>query len=305
MQNKPDQLNDFSKVEVLGIIGEGSFSAVYMANYQNKPAVLKLPDVESPEGFDIFQNELNICLELARYGGHPCVLSLMAYCSGAYLDECCLLLERMQCDLYDWLCDNNFGTWQQRISFFYDTLCGVHYLHSLGLIHCDLKLENLLVDSHERIKICDFGFAQKTNTDGIHRDKNIFGSAPFVAPEIWSNGEYSKYSDIYALSLILYTFLEQKTPYLFPDHTPWPETDIETFVTTGDRLELSRSTDNESTQIRMLIQIMWAQNKNTRPDTQGLLQNSLFAPLLQGSGHLRETLPLTHEKRSVSNLMNN
>ena len=51
-------------------------------------------------------------------------------------------------------------------SYLYQLLSGLRYLHKHGIIHRDVKPENLLVDKEGTLKLCDFGFARKMNESG-------------------------------------------------------------------------------------------------------------------------------------------
>ena len=63
--------------------------------------------------------------------------------------------------------------------FFWDLINGLDHIHSKGLIHSDLKPENLLLDSKFKLKIADFGASKLIGTDDI---KNIM-TTEYMAPE--------------------------------------------------------------------------------------------------------------------------
>lgn len=56
------------------------------------------------------------------------------------------------------------------------------YLHDLQITHRDLKLENMLIDRHNNIKICDFGFVRQCTDNEL--SKTFCGSKSYAAPEI-------------------------------------------------------------------------------------------------------------------------
>ncbi|VDD96977.1 unnamed protein product, partial [Enterobius vermicularis] len=64
----------------------------------------------------------------------------------------------------------------------------IEYCHSLGVVHRDLKLENLLLDKNYNIKIVDFGFSNFYSNDNTL--KTFCGSPPYAAPEIFEGREY-------------------------------------------------------------------------------------------------------------------
>ena len=82
--------------------------------------------------------------------------------------------------------------------------CALQYIHSLGVAHRDLKLENILVDSKSGVvKICDFGFCRAVNSSG-DLSETFCGSKPYASPQILLAQPYSVFSaDIWALGVSL------------------------------------------------------------------------------------------------------
>lgn len=64
----------------------------------------------------------------------------------------------------------------------------IDYLHQNGIVHRDIKLENIMVDKQMNIKLADFGFATNEN---IHKLDSFVGSPAYMAPEILDGGVYN------------------------------------------------------------------------------------------------------------------
>ncbi|XP_035780782.1 sperm motility kinase-like isoform X2 [Anopheles albimanus] len=100
---------------------------------------------------------------------------------------------------------------------FQQLLLAVKHLHSLGFVHRDIKAENVLLVSEERIKLADFGFStQLANGPWQHLD-TFCGSPPYAAPELFSDDHYiGGPVDIWALGILLYFMLEGCMPFKAP-----------------------------------------------------------------------------------------
>ena len=91
-------------------------------------------------------------------------------------------------ELFDYILNHRYLKDNIACRLFAQLISGVHYLHSKGIVHRDLKLENLLLDKHKNIIITDFGFANsfKVSSDGSIYDlmATSCGSPCYAAPEL-------------------------------------------------------------------------------------------------------------------------
>lgn len=98
---------------------------------------------------------------------------------------------------------------------FQQLIDGVSYCHNKGVVHRDLKLENILLDSKGNIKISDFGLSalpQHFRDDGLLH--TTCGSPNYVAPEVLANRGYDgATSDIWSCGVILYVILTGYLPF--------------------------------------------------------------------------------------------
>jgi serine/threonine-protein kinase CHEK2 len=88
---------------------------------------------------------------------------------------------------------------------------GVKYLHDNDIIHCDLKLQNIMIDDDLNIKIIDFDFSKITKD--LYISDSVFGTDEYIAPESHDLCIYSKKSDIWNLGILLYYLIVEKFPY--------------------------------------------------------------------------------------------
>ena len=122
------------------------------------------------------------------------------------------------------------STFDEECSQFYaaQILDTIEYMHSRGVIHRDLKPENLLLDGNRYIKVTDFGTAkllperrndqghaefEPDSTSNENRASSFVGTAEYVSPELLTDKNACKASDMWAFGCILYQLLAGRPPF--------------------------------------------------------------------------------------------
>lgn len=122
-------------------------------------------------------------------------------------------------ELFDHILTHRYLKDNVACRLFAQLISGVHYLHSKGIVHRDLKLENLLLDKHRNVIITDFGFANsfKAASDGSIHDlmSTSCGSPCYAAPElVVSDSKYvGRKVDVWSCGVILYAMLAGYLPF--------------------------------------------------------------------------------------------
>lgn len=81
---------------------------------------------------------------------------------------------------------------------------GLEALHERGIVHRDVKPENVILDSSGAARLCDFGLSKAHDDSGLTREGEILGTAAFIAPETLCGSPPSFAGDVYALGITLY-----------------------------------------------------------------------------------------------------
>ncbi|VEU23771.1 DEKNAAC105069 [Brettanomyces naardenensis] len=116
-------------------------------------------------------------------------------------------------ELFDYILEHRYLKESMACRLFAQLVSGVDYMHSKGLVHRDLKLENLLLDKHKNIIISDFGFVNSFRSNDMMRTS--CGSPCYAAPElVISNQPYQGTKvDVWSCGVILYAMLAGYLPY--------------------------------------------------------------------------------------------
>jgi serine/threonine protein kinase len=93
---------------------------------------------------------------------------------------------------------------------------GMAYLHSMGVIHRDLKSSNIILDADGRVKIVDFGLSCFQSSGPDHTAET--GTYRWMAPEVICHEPYSTAADVYSFGVVLWELLTRDRP--FKDMTP-------------------------------------------------------------------------------------
>lgn len=128
-----------------------------------------------------------------------------------------LPLRRASCDLFECLERHEYLPEHRAKYVFKQIVDSVHYLHARGIVHCDLKDENIVIDASFRVKLIDFGSALLLDPNHPAPFQEKFrGTVNFASPEILRGEVYrAPHAEVWALGCILSVLLTGKTP--FPD----------------------------------------------------------------------------------------
>jgi serine/threonine protein kinase/tetratricopeptide (TPR) repeat protein len=90
---------------------------------------------------------------------------------------------------------------------------GLAEAHRLGVIHRDLKPQNIMIDQEGHVRIMDFGIARSLQREGLTQADTVVGTAEYMAPEQVEGKEIDHRTDIYSLGVVLFEMLTGQTPF--------------------------------------------------------------------------------------------
>ena len=87
----------------------------------------------------------------------------------------------------------------------------IEYMHNQGIVHRDIKAENIMIDDQMNVRLLDFGFASHQNNNNL---KNYLGTPAYMAPEIKQGLEYKGTEvDVFSLGVVLFIIVRGLFPF--------------------------------------------------------------------------------------------
>lgn len=201
------------RYEITELIGEGGMADVYRATdvVDNKTVAVKILKKEFAENEEFlrrFRNESKAIAVLS----HPNIVKIydvgfseriqfivMEYIDGITLNE---YMEQQ----------GQLG-WKDAVHFILQILRALQHAHSKGIVHRDIKPQNIMMLRDGTIKVMDFGIAKFAREDGKTGTDKAIGTVHYISPEQARGGVTDAKSDLYSVGVMLYEMLTGKKPF--------------------------------------------------------------------------------------------
>lgn len=163
----------------------------------------------------------------------------------------------------------------------------VAYVHNMSCVHRDLKLENILLDKNENVKLCDFGFTREYEGP-LSYLQTFCGTVCYSAPEMLRGEKYAgEKVDVWSLGIILYALLTGELPF-----------DDDDDISTKHKILSSEPNypDTLLPDARALISLLISKRPLLRPSISDILTSTFLAehaPQQQAILKLTQPLPFT------------
>lgn len=201
------------RYEVQEIIGVGGMSVVYKAydNVDDRTVAVKILKEEFLNNEEFkrrFKNESKAIALLSHENivkvydvnfGEKLQYIVMEYIDGITLKE--------------YINKQNSISWNDALFFMTQILRAVQHAHDKGIVHRDIKPQNIILLPNGNIKVTDFGIARFSRSDTKTLTEQAIGSVHYIAPEQAKGEATDEKADIYSIGVVLYEMLAGKVPF--------------------------------------------------------------------------------------------
>jgi beta-lactam-binding protein with PASTA domain/tRNA A-37 threonylcarbamoyl transferase component Bud32 len=264
-------------------IARGGMAKVYLAEdtrLERQVAIKIMHDHLTDDG-DYAVKFIREARHTARLA-HPNIMSV--FDQGHVDDTLYLVMEYLPgMTLRDLLNDYGTLTIEQSLDITQAVLQALSVAHREGILHRDVKPENVILVNDGRIKIGDFGLARPVN-NATDTGKSLLGTVAYIAPELLTRSQADNRSDLYSVGIMLYEMLTGKQPFT-------GETPMQVAVQHAQQPMPFASESNPTVSRAVDDVIQWATQKNSadRPKDARAMLDALTRALVQRGDDAADT----------------
>jgi eukaryotic-like serine/threonine-protein kinase len=203
------------RYKLLGPLGAGGMAVVYKAqdlSLGRLVAVKVLRDnlTSDPDFLTRFQQEARAAANLA----HPNIVTVHDF--GRDADRYYIVMEYIEGkDLKTLIKEGAPFPIARALDLSIQMCAGIGYAHRAGLVHCDVKPQNILITADGRVKITDFGIARALAS--LHPGETtdvVWGSPQYYSPEQAAGESPTPASDVYSIGVVMFEMLAGRLPFV-------------------------------------------------------------------------------------------
>ncbi|KAF9158144.1 hypothetical protein DFQ26_007938, partial [Actinomortierella ambigua] len=253
-----------TSLKIGDVIGAGQYGIVYQCHYNARMAAIKKFRLRQymTDQIKIIQQEITL---LQRLQDRHIIQFYGVFRQG---NEISLITDFAEGgSLNQAIEDSRVPDWHIKKRIAQEIAYGLAYIHHEGVIHRDLKSDNVLLTRHMEVKLCDFGLAVTKKASGSHTTEVMRGTVRWLAPELLraAKPSYTNKADIYALGMVMWEMAAMCT---LPFKTIDNNFVVAQAVHGGEREKLP---DNTPPDYRRWVELCWKQDSSDRPQAREVI----------------------------------
>jgi eukaryotic-like serine/threonine-protein kinase len=204
-----------NRYQLLERLGTGGMAMVYSAHDLTLERTVAIKILRRDySGDPDFRRRFHQEAKAAARLSHTNIVTIHDF--GLYADQLFIVMEYVPgTDLKSLLKKRGQFSIPEAIDLVVQACAGIGYAHRVGLVHCDVKPQNMLVTPDGHLKVLDFGIARALAT--ISPDEKtdvVWGSPQYFSPEQAAGAAPSPASDVYSLGIVLYEIITGRLPFV-------------------------------------------------------------------------------------------
>jgi tetratricopeptide (TPR) repeat protein/tRNA A-37 threonylcarbamoyl transferase component Bud32 len=211
--DSPDTVSGFARYELLDVLGEGAMSVVHRARDRQLGRIVAVKVLrESLFGHPVVRERFARESQALARLDHPGVVKV--FDAGGEGGQAYLVMELVPGEPLSKILEARTLDRRRLLRLLEKVARGIHHAHEKGVVHRDLKPDNILV-SGEEPKVADFGLAHLVESSpALTRSGAVLGTPMYMAPEQVEGGrEVTVRTDVHALGVLLYEILTGRPPH--------------------------------------------------------------------------------------------
>lgn len=199
------------RYEIVGKVGAGGMSDVYKAKDLTLGRFVAIKVLKSEFSEDLnFVTKFRTEAQSAAGLEHPNIVNI--YDVGSEKGMHYIVMEYVEgITLKTYIEKKGQLSFKEAVSIAIQVGRGIEAAHSKGIIHRDIKPQNIIISTEGKVKVTDFGIARAASSNTISSD--VMGSVHYASPEQARNGFVDGKSDIYSLGIVMYEMVTGRVPF--------------------------------------------------------------------------------------------